>query len=132
MDLKKILKSIGSFFTSAASKVKAALKIGKDVGNVIKRVVDSPLADVVVNLTKTPLDNAALAYIRPRIEAWLQEIGWAEKKLSDLTDKTFPYVMNSISAEVAVLKAEYDEIELTRQQAIASMQVVYDPKIVVA
>jgi len=125
-----IFKKIADWITGAAKKVSQALKIGKDVGNIIKQVVDSPLLDVVVNLTKTPLDNGALAYVRPRIGAWLEEIGWAEKKLSDFSEKTFPHVMNSIAAEVAVLEAEYKEVELSRPQAIASIQVVYDPKIV--
>ena len=132
MNLKNILKSIGNFFTSSAAKVKQALKIGKDVGNIIKQVVDSPLTEAFVKMTKWPLDDAALAYVKPRIDGWLQEIGWAEMKLSDLSEKTFPYVMNAISAEVAVLKAEYENVELPRQQAMAAMQVVYDPRIVVA
>jgi len=125
-----ILKSILNWITGAAKKVASALKIGKDIGNIIKLAIDSPLAEAFVKMTKTPLDDAALAYIKPRITGWLEEIGWAEIKLSDLTEKTFPYVMNSIAAEVAVLKAEHDQIELSRQQAIASIQVVYNPDIV--
>jgi hypothetical protein len=125
-----ILQAISNFFSGAARKIKEALKIGTEVGNIIKQVVDSPLLDVVVNLTKTPLDNATLEYIRPRMRVWLSDIGWADKKLSEFSETTFPHVMNSISAEVAALKAEHDNINLSRQQAIASVQVVYNGKIV--
>ena len=130
MNIKKILKDISKFFVGASKQIANALKIGKDVGNIVKQVVDSPLLDVIVNLTKTPLDNVALAYVRPRINSWLENIGWAEKKISDFSTETLPHVMNAISAEVATLQAEYEGLDLTRQQAIAAMQVVYDGKIV--
>lgn len=125
-----ILKQIAAFFTGAARKIKEALTFGKDIANRVKQVVDSPLLDVVVNLTTTPLDNAALIYVRQALPSWIEKMGWAEKKLSDFDETTLPHVLNSIAAEVAVLTAEHNEVDLSRQQAIASEQVVYDPKIV--
>ena len=57
-------------------------------------------------------------------------MGWAEKKVSDFDATTLPHVMNAINAESAFLKAQFDKVDLSRQQAIASAQVVYDPKII--
>lgn len=131
IELGKILKSIGNFFSGAARKIKEALNFGKDVANRVKQVVDSPLLDVVVNLTATPLDNSALTYLRNNLPAWINKMGWAEKKVSDFDETTLPHVLNAISAEAAKLTADYNNADLTRQQAIASAQVVYDPKILV-
>lgn len=130
IDLGKILKSIGSFFSGAARKVKEALTFGKDIANRVKQVIDSPLLDVVVKLTPTPLDNNALAAVRTALAVWIEKIGWADKKVSDFDETTLPHVLNAISAEAAKLTAEYNNADLSRQQAIASAQVVYDPKIV--
>lgn len=125
-----ILKAIAAFFTGAIRKVKEALTFGSQIANRIKQITDSPLLDVVVNLTTTPLDNAALLYVRQMLPAWIEKMGWAEKKLSDFDETTLPHVLNSIAAEVAVLSAEHNNADLTRQQAIASEQVVYNPNIV--
>ena len=128
--MKNILKAIANFFTGAARKVKEALTFGKDIANRVKQVVDSPLLDVVVNLTATPLDNAALVFVRGQLELWIDRIGWSDKKVSDFDETTLPHVLNAISAESAKLTAEYNNADLSRAQAIASAQVVYDPKIV--
>lgn len=125
-----ILKKIAAFFTGAARKIKEALTTGKDIANRVKQVVDSPLLDVVVSLTPTPLDNAALLYVRQLLPSWIEKMGWAEKKISDFDETTLPHVLNSIAAEVAVLTAQHNNADLSRQQAIASEQVVYNPKIV--
>lgn len=128
--MKKILKAIGDFFSGAARKIKEALTFGKDIANKVKQVVDSPLLDVIVNLTPTQADNALLVYVRSGLGLWIQKMNWVDKKVSDFDETTLPHVLNAISAEAAKLTAEYNNADLTRQQAIASAQVVYDPKIV--
>jgi len=125
-----IFKKIADWITGAARKVKEALNFGKDIANRVKQVVDSPLIDVVVNLTPTPLDNAALIFLRQQLPIWIAKMGWAEKKVSDFDETTLPHVLNAISAEAAKLTAEYNNADLSRQQAIAAAQVVYSPKIV--
>lgn len=125
-----IFQKIAAWLTGAARKIKEALTFGKDIANRVKQVVDSPLLDVVVNLTPTPLDNAALIFVREHISVWLAKIGWAEKKISDFDETTLPHVLNAISAEAAKLTAEYNNADLSRQQAIAAAQIVYDGKIV--
>lgn len=130
MNIKQILKSIGSFFSGAARKVKEALSFGVVIANRVKQVADSPLLDVVVKLTPTPLDDAALVSVRTALGVWITKMGWAEKKVSDFDETTLPHVLNSIAAEAAVLTAEYNNADLSRQQAIASEQIVYSPKIV--
>jgi|GEM_PF-4561999 len=117
-----------AWLTGAAKKVKAALNIGRDVANDIKKVVDSPLLDVAVNLTKSDLDNKALAWIRAGLGVLIENIGWADKKLSDFTDESKPYVLATIAAEASVLIAQAANIDLTRQQAITAGQLVYDEK----
>lgn len=125
-----ILKAIAAFFTGAASKIKKALTFGKDAVNIIKQVVDSPLLELVTKLTVTQVDDLALVTIKAHLNAWLIRMNWAEKKVSDFDETTLPHVLNSIAAETAKIKAELDGVDLSRQQAIASAQVVYDGKIV--
>lgn len=128
--MKNLFKKLINFITGAARKIKEALNFGKDIANRVKQVVDSPLLDVVVNLTPTPLDNAALTYLRNTLPTWIEKMGWAEKKVSDFDETTLPHVLNAISAEAAKLTAEKTNAYLTRQQAIAAAQIIYDPKIV--
>ncbi len=128
--MKNPLKAIWQFITGAVRKLKEALTTGKNVANQIKAVADSPLLDVIVNLTVTGADNLALLYVRNALKLWIDRIGWADKKLSDFDDTTLPHVMNAISAEASKLTAEFINADLTRQQAIASAQVVYNPDIV--
>lgn len=130
MKLKKILQSIGNFLSGIAKKISNALSNGVKVANVIKTAVDSPLLDVVVNLTSTEIDNATLKYLRLKLPVWIEAMGWAEKKVSDFDETTLPHVLNSIGAESAKLQAEFKGLDLSRQQAIASIQVEYNPDIV--
>ena len=130
MSIKNILKSIGNFLSGVASKISSALSNGVKIANVIKGAVDSPLLDIAVNLTTNTVDNATLKYLRLKLPVWIEAMGWAEKKLSDFDDTTLPHVLNSIGAEAAKLEAEFKGLDLTRQQAIASIQVEYNPDIV--
>lgn len=130
MNLKKILQSIGRFLSGVASKISNALSNGVKVANVIKTAVDSPLLDVVVNLTSTDIDNATLKYLRLKLPVWIAAMGWAEKTINDFDETTLPHVLNSIGAESAKLQAEFKGLNLSRQQAIASIQVEYNPDIV--
>lgn len=130
MNLKKILQSIGSFLSGVAKKISTALSNGVVIANVVKTAVDSPLLDVAVNLTATEIDNATLKYLRLKLPVWIAGMGWAEKKVSDFDETTLPHVLNSIGAESAKLQAEFKGLDLSRQQAIASIQVQYNPDIV--
>lgn len=125
-----IFQKIAAWITGAARKIKEALTFGKDIANRVKQVVDSPLLDVIVNLTPTQADNALLVYVRSGLGLWIQKMNWVDKKISDFDETTLPHVLNAISAEAAKLTAEYNNADLSRQQAIAAAQVVYDGKIV--
>lgn len=127
--MSNIIKSILNWITGAAKKVKEALTFGKEFANEVKQVVDSPILDVITTLIPGTLDDKALAFVRMGISSLVSNLGWADKKVSDFTYKSLPHVLNTISAEAATLKAEYDKIQLSRQQAIASAQVVYSPEI---
>jgi hypothetical protein len=125
-----ILKSIFNWISGAAKKVAGAMGFGKDIANQIKGYADSPLLDVVVNLTTTPYDNVALAYVRTGLTILIKDLGWGEKKISDFSDSSLPHVLNTLNAESAKLNADFKNIPLTRQQAIAGAQVVYNPNII--
>lgn len=125
-----IIKDIFKWISGAARKVKEALTTGKSIANQIKAVADSPLLDAIVNLTTTGADNLALLAIRNGLTTWIAKMNWADKKISDFDETTLPHVLNSINAEAAKLKAEFINADLSRQQAIASAQVEYNPDIV--
>ena len=124
------ITAIWNWISGAVKKVKEVLSKGNKVANIIKDIVDSPLLDIAVNLTATPLDNGALLYLREKLPIWMAKMNWAEKKISDFDETTLPHVMNAINAEASKLIADFEKVELTRQQAIASAQVVYSPEIV--
>jgi hypothetical protein len=125
-----IFKKLIDFITGAARKIKQALTTGKDIANKVKQVVDSPLMDIAVTLIPGTADDAVLLYLRQNLPLWIEKMGWAEKKVSDFDETTLPHVLNAISAETAKLTAEKTNADLTRQQAIAAAQIIYDPKIV--
>lgn len=125
-----ILKDIFNWISGTLNKVKEALFTGNAIANNIKKVVDSPLLDVVTNLTATNIDNQALAYIRAGLTSLIQGLGWADKKVSDFKDNEMPHVMNTINAEASKLAADFKGVELSRQQAIASAQIIYDENII--
>ena len=127
---KKILQAIGKFLSGAAKSVINALTKGNEIANTVKNTIDSPLLDIVVNITSTNIDNQALTYLRKYLPIWITTMGWAEKKLSDFDETTLPHVMNAINAEASKLIADFNKADLTRQQAIAIAQVVYDAKVV--
>lgn len=126
----KFITDILNWISGAAKKVKEALNFGKETANAVKTIVDSPLLDVVVSLTKTTVDNSALFFLRVNLPIWLEKMGWAEKKVSDFDETTLPHVLNAINAEAAKLYADHKQIELSRPQAIAGAQVNYNPEIV--
>jgi len=125
-----IFTKIGRWFVGLAKKVAEALSIGIGVANTVKSVVDSPLLDIAVNLTPTNIDNEALGFIRAKLPAWIKTMGWAEKKVSDFDETTLPHVLNAVAAEASKIYADYKKVDLSRQQAIAGAQVVYNPDII--
>ena len=125
-----IFTRLGAWLSGAAKKVAQAFSIGVDFGNKVKNVVNSPLLDLVVQVVPTEIDNKALEYIRGHIGFWIDEMGWAGKKISDFGDSTLPHVLNSVSAEATKLYADYKKIDLSRPQAIAGAQVAYNGEIV--
>jgi len=127
---KKILQAIGNFLSGAAKSVINALTKGNEIANAVKNTIDSPLLDIVTHITPTGIDDRVLMYLRKYLPIWIATMGWAEKKLSDFDETTLPHVMNAINAEASKLIADFNSVDLTRQQAIASAQVVYDAKVV--
>lgn len=125
-----VLTAIWNWISGAVRKVKDILASGNQIANSIKAVTDSKLLDVIVNLTPTNADNEALKYIRAGLELWIAKMGWADKKLSEFDETTLPHVMNAINAESSKLLSEIKGVNLTRQQAIAAAQVVYDERVV--
>lgn len=128
--MKNLFKKLIDFITGAARKIKEALTTGKNIANTVKQAVDSPLFDIAVMLIPGTADDAILHYLRQQLPVWIEKMGWAEKKVSDFDETTLPHVLNAISAETAKLTAEKTNADLSRQQAIAAAQIVYDPKIV--
>lgn len=128
--MKNLFKKLIDFITGAARKIKEALTTGKNIANTVKQAVDSPLFDIAVTLIPGTADDAILHYLRQQLPIWIEKMGWAEKKIEDFDETTLPHVLNAISAETAKLTAEKTNVDLSRQQAIAAAQIIYDPKIV--
>jgi hypothetical protein len=125
-----ILKDIWNFVTGAAKKVKEALTFGKDFANKAKSELDKPIWDIVVAAIPGKYDDALLIFVRAGLKKLSEDLGWADKTMSDFSNSALPHVLNTISAESAYLKAEYEKVKLSRPQAIASAQVIYAPEIV--
>lgn len=124
------LKQILNWLSGAAKKVLSALAVGNNVANAIKDGIDSPMLTAIATLNIADINPQSLAYIQSKLSVWIAKMGWATKKLSDFDETTLPHVMNAINAEAAKLHAEFTKADLSRQQAIAGAQVVYDKEIV--
>jgi hypothetical protein len=75
MSFKSIIAGIGTFISKLVGIFKISTAAGISIANDIKNAVDSPLADLVVNLTPTNLDNQALAQLRIWIPVLLKDLG---------------------------------------------------------
>lgn len=120
-----------NWVSGASKKVKAWLNAGKEVANEIKQYMDSPLLDVAVGLTSTKVDDAALKVIRVVLSGFIENVGWAELKLSTLDKDSKTVVLHSLSAVSSKAISDYQNGNLNIQTALTAAQIIYDEKQIV-
>ncbi len=127
-----IIKDIFNWISGAAKAVANALTKGNAIANEIKAVADSPILDVVVNLTATNIDNQGLEYVRKGLTVFIMAMGWGQKTINNFnTDKDGKAIaMIALNAKASVLVAEWTGAKLSIEQAMASAPLVYNPDIV--
>lgn len=73
---EKIKNKVIDLFRKVTGKVRVIIPIGIDIVNAIKRITDNNIADILVEMTSTGLDNKVLNIVRnllPKILKELQE-----------------------------------------------------------
>ena len=71
--IRKLIEKIKAIFSSLAPAYKRALTIAVAVVDVIYKAVENPGADVIVALTKTEIDDQALAWLRQKLPDFLKQ-----------------------------------------------------------
>lgn len=89
--LKKIWKSIASVFNKIEAKTKQYVPVAIKVVEALKKVMDSPVDDVIFTIIKNSIPGNADDILADKISATLQE--WLPKILLDLK------LINSIANE---------------------------------
>jgi len=84
--IKKLIEKIKTLFSGLNPKYRLALKLAVDVIDAIYAAIDNPLADVLTGLTKTTLDDKALAWLR----AYIPEFAKKFKVFASLRGLTDP------------------------------------------
>jgi hypothetical protein len=71
---EKIKNKIIDLFRKITGRAKIVIPIGIDIVNAIKRITDSDIADIFVELTSSGLDNKVLNIIRNLLPTILKEL----------------------------------------------------------
>ena len=102
--MKKIFKFlfgwIGKLFASAGSFAEKVLPIVIGVTNTLKYKVDSPVADILVAITPTGIDDAVLAKIRAVLPKVVEKTALAQKWLAMSKDMTTNELLQAILGEL--------------------------------
>lgn len=124
--LKNILTKVGSFVAGLFGKSKNWVAFGVDIANHVKKFSDSPILDVIVNLTPTKLDDALLPQWRTIMTSIVEELGYAQKVINELSPDAKTIVLSNLASLSASVAADLSQDKLNLQQAIVAAPVVYD------
>ncbi|MFD0792754.1 hypothetical protein ACFQZX_03955 [Mucilaginibacter litoreus] len=121
-----MLKKLWQWLTGVADKIKNSLSFGKDIANDVKTITDSTLLDIIVKLTPSELDDAALAAFRLFMSNLLTKLNWADKLLDNADQDEKTIILHTLSAASAYWQSQQNESGLSLQTTLSTSQLVYD------
>lgn len=141
--MKKVIKRIGQFFKKLFSDGFGFLRNNSEIAvkvvNIIKDIVESPLAPIVVDWTKTEVDDALLPVVKEKVNEVAIKIGIAHGILqvdadnSDALEKLIDYI-RGFNEDLRIdfwlrLSGEFNmalaDGKITFAEAVALAQFVY-------
>lgn len=141
--LLKVKTKVAELFGKLKKTAKEVIPVGIDIVNAMKKITDSPVADVFVEMTTfTNLDNIALEFARKWLPKVLKEMGeWNEDlnksdneiikeaivRINSYVPKKRNYTQLGIAASLNEIAADG---EITAAQALTATHEAYnDPKL---